>query len=73
MASEKTDEVFVMKTLPNGLVEIYSLNLDNAELGRHWTLPHPFPEHITERDGYFYYLHRDPEHKEARLLSKLRR
>lgn len=55
-----------------GIVSLHVLNQTSIDLGKSWTIPHTFPDKVTVRNGYAYYIHRDPKDRLNRYLSRLK-
>lgn len=56
----------------DGYLSLHRINLSNGSLMDSISIPNIFPEHITIRDGYIYYLCRDQMVKEARVLNRIK-
>jgi hypothetical protein len=70
IVDEEKRRVFVLFK-KGGITELRQLNPYTGLLCGSWKIPTPFPDHITVRGNYIYYLHRDEEIHEARILSRL--
>jgi hypothetical protein len=70
IVDEEKQRVFVVFK-DGGITELRQLNPSTGELSGSWKIPTPFPDHITVSGNNIYYLHRDEEIHEARILSRL--
>jgi hypothetical protein len=66
-----TGRIFV-RFEKNGVTFLRELNLNSGALSEEIRLPHVFLENISIRNGFVYYLHRDDNAREDRLLSRYR-
>ena len=56
----------------SGMVTLKQLDLNSGKPITEIKIPHPFPEHISISGNYVYYLSRDENVREARVLNRLK-
>ncbi len=70
VVDEEKQRVFVLFK-KGGITELRQLDPSTGNLSGSWKIPTPFPDKITVKGNHIYYLHRDEEIHEARILSRL--
>jgi hypothetical protein len=69
IANEEHTALYVLNESA-GITTISLLDIQSCDLIDHWSIPHPHPDKITVRNGYVYYIHRDPNNRLNRFLSR---
>ncbi|MFM9985260.1 MAG: carboxypeptidase-like regulatory domain-containing protein [Flavobacteriales bacterium] len=71
IADEEHKSLYVLNE-SSGITTISLIDIQSCSLVKNWSIPHTYPDKITVRNGYVYYIHRDPQNRLNRFLSRLK-